>query len=110
MLPEIDTFYDRLLYAKERYDKRLPWSTVADVVGINKTNFSRYKSGKYFPSEVTLLKLAYFFSVDAVWLAGDDINVSGEGLALLSNIYESLDQEGQKLLIGYAQQLYKEQL
>lgn len=105
MLPELDTFYERLLYAKNQYNTRLRWSMVAEVVGISKTNFSRYKQGNYYPSAVTLLKLASFFEVDAVWLAGKEIDISGAGLPLLINIYESCEDIQRTLLLNYALQL-----
>lgn len=109
MLPEIDTFYKRLQYAKNTFCPKTPWSDLADATGIDRSNFSRYKKGDYFPSAVTLIKLAHLLGVNAVWLAGEEIDISGAGLDLLTNLFESMDEGRRARLLEYAKQLGREQ-
>lgn len=94
MLPELDTFYERLCYAKDLSGPKIRWRTIADAVGIDKANFSRYKNGKYFPSPVTLLKIARKLGVDAKWLAGNDIVFPDDRMELFSALYEAMGHEG----------------
>lgn len=99
MLPKLDTFYDRLCYAKGLIGPKVRWRAIADAVGIDKANFSRYKNGNYFPSPVTLLKIARELGVDAKWLAGDDIEFPEDGMELLAVMYEALgNNEKQEIM------------
>ena len=67
------------------------------------------KKGDYFPSAVTLIKLAHLLGVNAVWLAGEEIDISGAGLDLLTNLFESMDEGRRARLLEYAKQLGREQ-
>lgn len=106
MLPQINTFYERLVYAKNVTYPNTPWSDIAAATGISRANFSRYKKGDYFPSPVTLLKLAHLFGISASWLAGEEIDLSDSGLCLLTSIYKSIDDYGRDLILEYALQTY----
>lgn len=92
-MPENQTFFERLQYAKDRISSRLRWKTIADAVGISKTNFSRYKNENYYPSPVTLLKIARYLGVDAAWLAGNEIKLPDDNIELLIMMFESLEAE-----------------
>ncbi len=100
MLPELDTFYERLCYAKDSIGPKVRWRTIADAIGIDKANFSRYKNGKYFPSPVTLLKIARELGVDARWLAGKDIVFPEDGMELLAVMYEALNYDGKAEILA----------
>lgn len=106
MLPTIDNFYERLLYAKNRYGIRLRWSTIAEAVGISKTNFSRYKSENYYPSAVTLLKIARFLGVDAAWLAGDEIKLPDDKVDLLTLMYEALGTDDRETVFSFISECF----
>lgn len=93
MYPEIEHFYDRLLYVKKTFHPGTKWNSIAKEVGIDKANFSRYKNRTYFPSPVTLLKMARVLGVNALWLAGDDIKLPKDKLELLTVMYEALDSD-----------------
>lgn len=101
MLPELDTFYERLCYAKDLIGPKVRWRTIADAVGIDKANFSRYKNGKYFPSPVTLLRIARELGVDAKWLAGDDIELPKDRLELLTVMYEALGIDDKNAVFSF---------
>lgn len=49
---------------------RLTQSQVADILGIDRSAYSYYETGKTFPSLPNLLRLASVFQVDASWLLG----------------------------------------
>ena len=100
MLPNLDTFYERLQYAKEQNVPGTRWNVIANRVGIDKANFSRYKNGKYFPSAVTLLKIARVLQVDARWLAGKDIVFPEDGLELFTIMFEALDDDGKEEVLS----------
>lgn len=101
MYPELDEFYDRLVYAKEHFPLRIKWNCIAKEVGIDKANFSRYKKKDYFPSPVTLLKIARVLRVDAMWLAGDDIKLPEDELELLTIMYEALDNDDKEEVFSF---------
>lgn len=102
MLPEIDTFYERLLYAKEHMPVKIRWNALAAEIGIDKANFTRYKSSKYLPSPITLIKIAHVLGVDAKWLAGNDVILPDNDIDLLTYIYISLNESGRAALIEFA--------
>ena len=101
MYPNIDNFYDRLVYAKNNYYSSIRWNSIAREVGIDKANFSRYKNRSYFPSPVTLLKIARVLGVNAFWLAGDDIELPEDKLELLTVMYEALDSDDKEEVLTF---------
>ena len=93
LLPKIDSFYERLVYSKNNCGFKTNWSILADATGISKANFSRYKTGKYFPSAVTLLKISRLLGVNAFWLAGNDIKLPEDKIDLITLMYEALETD-----------------
>ena len=50
---------------------KLTQNQVAEVLGIDRSAYSYYESGKTSPSLVNLLRLASVFKVEASWLLGE---------------------------------------
>lgn len=108
MLPDLKSFAERLEYARDNCGGKVRWFDVAAAAGIAKSNISCYRRGDYLPSGVTLLRISRFLNVDAIWLAGNDIELPEDGLDLLTMMYSALDEVSKEKILDIIKSYFGE--
>ncbi|MBQ8056872.1 MAG: helix-turn-helix transcriptional regulator [Ruminococcus sp.] len=86
-----------------RTNCRLSQQQVADALGINRTTYTYYESGRFEPSLHTIVKLAQIFCVDiSELLPGENpyIQLKDPNKEPINPIY-SLSKEEQNLLLSF---------
>ena len=78
-------------------------SDLSRASGISRSSICRYLAGDVAPSYRSAVRLAEALQVSAEWLMGSDDIYS---VNALTEIYNALDEQGRKRLLGYAGSLF----
>ena len=77
---------------------KLTQSQVAEILGIDRSAYTYYETGKTSPSFANLLRLASVFKVDASWLLGGTASDSGTGFLAdgedVFSVHQAISQSG----------------
>lgn len=101
-----------------RKNKGLYQKDVASYLGIERTTYVKWETGKSQPDPLMLKKLATFFNVSVDYILGltDTKSVSGskpndedERLTEFKALYEELSEEQRKLIISQMKWLLNDQ-
>ena len=84
-------------------------SELAERSGVSKSSISQYMNGTYIPSNLSSKKMSDVLDVDPLWLMGFDIPMDyvyqNDKMDVLIEVQKSLNEEGMKRLLSYAQDL-----
>ncbi len=104
----ITSFANRLNIALDK--RNISPAELAKKLHISEATISNYRKGKYEPKQKRLDQISQILNVSIPWLMGADVpfetrinNTAIIALHPLLQIYDSLNEEGQKNLMDYAE-------